>query len=80
MVVYEDFCVESKPRGDSRPASVAPFHAPLSYPQSPSLEDAHGHALRNHQDAMERLAVSPSIIVTMPFVYIALFPGFDPRS
>ena len=58
MVVYEDFGADPRRRSDSRPASVASFHTPVPYSQSPTLEDAHLHALQSHQDAMDRFMVS----------------------
>ena len=58
MIVYEDFAVDPRRRTDSRPDSVASFHTPVPYSQSPSIEDAHVHALRSHQDAMDRFMVS----------------------
>jgi CCR4-NOT transcription complex subunit 1 len=58
MIVYEDFVVDPRRRADSRPSSVASFHTPVPYSQSPSIEDAHVHTLQSHQDAMDRFMVS----------------------
>jgi len=54
MVLYEDFGVDGKRRGDSRPASVSSFHASIPYSQSPTMENPRNHTLQSHQDAMER--------------------------
>ena len=58
MIVYEDFVVDPSSCADSQPGSVASFHIPIPYSQSPSIEDAHAHTLQSHQDAMERFMVS----------------------
>jgi len=58
MLVYEDFSADPKRRTDSRPGSVASFHASVPFSQSPSIEDEHARALQSHQEAMERFVVS----------------------